>query len=104
MTPPAKKKTASKPAGGKTTAKNSPASKASGDKPADYKVTLYALIDGAQHDALRTLSFMRGTSLADLVRDALAMYLEKNGPTQAEMDDIFQRLRAAAKAGKTIRH
>jgi hypothetical protein len=32
------------------------------------------------------------------------MYLEKNGPTQAEMDDIFQRLRVAAKAGKTIRH
>ncbi|MHC5212114.1 MAG: hypothetical protein ACYTG2_15455 [Planctomycetota bacterium] len=74
--------------------------KASGSKSAEYKVTLTALIDGAQHDALRTLSFMRGTSLADLVREALAMYLEKNGPTQAEMDDIFRRLRAAAKVGR----
>jgi hypothetical protein len=104
MTPPAKKPRAAKSAGGKATAKKSSGSKASGGKSADHKVTLYALIDGAQHDALRTLSFMRGTSLADLVRDALAMYLEKNGPTQAEMDDIFQRLRVAAKAGKTIRH
>jgi hypothetical protein len=104
MTPPAKKPRTPKSAGSEAAGTKSGASESTGSKSPEYKVTLTALIDGAQHDALRTLSFMRGTSLADLVRDALAMYLEKNGPTQAEMDDIFQRLRVAAKAGKTIRH
>lgn len=45
-------------------------------------VTLFATIDSAQHQALRELAFMTKRSMADIVREALAIYLKnrKYGP------------------------
>jgi len=76
------------------------AKKTTSPKPSGSKVVLYALVEGVQHDALRTLAFLRGTSLADLVREALATYLVEHGPSTAEVDDVVRRIRAAAKAAK----
>lgn len=41
------------------------------------QVTLFATIDSDQHQALRELAFMTKRFMADLVREALAMYLKK---------------------------
>lgn len=40
-------------------------------------VMLFATVDSDQHQALRELAFMTKRSMADLVREALAMYLKK---------------------------
>lgn len=40
-------------------------------------VTLFAAIEAEQHEALREIAFARRQSLADIVREALAEYVNK---------------------------
>jgi len=46
-----------------------------GEKRLTAPVTLFAAIEGAQHEALREIAFTERRSLADVVREALAAYL-----------------------------
>ena len=53
-----------------------------GDKKLAAPVTLFAAIEAEQHAALRAIAFAERRSLADVVREALTMYLaEHSQPT-----------------------
>ena len=49
-----------------------------GDKKLAAPVTLFAAIEAEQHEALRTIAFAERRSLADVVREALTMYLAQH--------------------------
>lgn len=49
-----------------------------GDKKLAAPVTLFAAIEAEQHEALRTIAFAERRSLADVVREALSMYLAQH--------------------------
>jgi len=50
----------------------------SGDKKLLAPVTLFAAIEAEQHAALRAIAFAERRSLADVVREALTMYLAQH--------------------------
>ncbi len=50
----------------------------SGDKKLTVPVTLFAAIEAEQHAALRAIAFVERRSLADVVREALTMYLAQH--------------------------
>ncbi len=61
-------------------------------------VTLFATIESKQHEALRTLAFSRRRSLADVVREALTEYLERQpevgkpaGPSRDKGEAVHAR-------------
>lgn len=47
------------------------------DKKLDDPVTLFVTIESKQHEALRTIAFNQRRSLADLVREAIAHFIER---------------------------
>ena len=49
-----------------------------GDNKLLAPVTLFAAIEAEQHEALRAIAFAERRSLADVVREALATFLEKH--------------------------
>jgi hypothetical protein len=49
-----------------------------GDKKLEAPVTLFAAIEAAQHEALRSIAFAERRSLADVVREALAEFLAQH--------------------------
>jgi hypothetical protein len=53
--------------------------KMSGVKKLEAPVTLFAAIEEKQHEALRELAFREHRSLADVVRDAIELYLKHEG-------------------------
>ncbi len=56
----------------------------SGVKKLEAPVTLFAAIEEEQHEALRKLAFREHRSLADVVRDAIDLYLEREGRVKKE--------------------
>jgi hypothetical protein len=54
-----------------------------GDKKLAAPVTLFAVIEVEQHDALRAIAFAERRSLADVVREALSLYLAQHAQPQA---------------------
>ena len=49
-----------------------------GDKKLTAPVTLFAVIEAEQHEALRAIAFAERRSLADLVREALSSFLAQH--------------------------
>jgi len=49
-----------------------------GDKKLTAPVTLFAVIEAEQHEALRAIAFAERRSLADLVREALGAFLAQH--------------------------
>jgi hypothetical protein len=47
------------------------------EKKVDNPVALFVTIESAAHDALRTIAFSRKSSLADVVREAVADFVAK---------------------------
>lgn len=56
----------------------------SGVKKLETPVTLFAAIEEKQHEALRELAFREHRSLADVVRDAIDLYLKREGRVKKE--------------------
>jgi len=56
----------------------------SGVKKLETPVTLFAAIEEKQHEALRELAFREHRSLADVVRDAIDLYLKRKGRVKKE--------------------
>ena len=54
-----------------------------GDKKLVARVTLIAAIEVEQHEALRAIAFAERRSLADVVREALTLYLAQHSQPQA---------------------
>ena len=48
------------------------------EKKLEAPVTLFAAIESKQHEALRLIAFRERPSLADVVREALSDFIEKN--------------------------
>jgi len=46
------------------------------EKKLEAPVTLFAAIEGKQHEALREIAFKERRSIADVVREALAEFIE----------------------------
>ena len=55
----------------------------SGDKKLTVPVTLFAAIEADQHAALRAIAFTERRSLADVVREALTIYLAQHSQPHA---------------------
>ena len=55
----------------------------SGDKKLVTPVTLFAAIEAKQHEALRAIAFAERRSLANVVREALTLYLARHAQPQA---------------------
>lgn len=53
-----------------------------GEKKLIAPVTLFAAIEAEQHEALRAIAFAERRSLADVVREALTMYLAQHPQSQ----------------------
>lgn len=47
------------------------------EKKLETPVTLFAAIEAEQHEALRTIAFREHRSLADVVRQAIAEFIER---------------------------
>ena len=61
------------------------------------KGVLYTHISDEHQSALRVLSFMRDTSMAEIVREALDFYLAAKGPTQREIDTMVELVRKSVR-------
>ena len=61
------------------------------------KGVLYTVIEDEQMNALRVLSFMRQTTMADIVREALDDYLAARGPSQKEIDNMVELVRKSVR-------
>jgi len=57
------------------------------EKKIENPVTLFATIESAQHDALRTIAFNQRRSLADVVREALDMWIQ--GQPKNHKEDTY---------------
>jgi len=73
---------------------NSPSTRSSKERD---KVVLYLLIDGQQQQALRVLSFVRQTPMADIVREAIDQYLASKGPSAEDVERVVKQIRKAVR-------
>jgi hypothetical protein len=61
------------------------------------KGVLYTTISDEHQNALRVLSFIRQTTMADIVREALDFYLAARGPSQKEIDTMVDLVRQSVR-------
>ena len=61
------------------------------------KGVLYTTLSDEHMNALRVLSFMRNTTMADIVREALDFYLAARGPSQKEIDNMVELVRQSVR-------
>jgi hypothetical protein len=47
-------------------------------------ITLFAAIEASQHEALRTLAFQEHRSIADVVREAIDLYIHEHKSRDAK--------------------
>ena len=62
------------------------------------KAILYLQVGDEQLRALRVHAFMRGRTLADIVREAIDDYLAAKGPTAADIEDFIELVRKSVRA------
>ena len=53
------------------------------EKKIEAPVTLFAAIESKQHEALRLIAFRERRSIADVVREALAEFLQRHGESRS---------------------